>query len=123
MAKKKRKGKSRRKKYRPPEPHRTDGFHCIFCRQDIPFNERFVPRYYQAPEGHRLHPNVCFSCHLEGADRNGHGKRAGKPKLNAETLEQFFMEDVSDGAYDKAAAAFFGVKIAEIRVVIGMIKV
>ena len=124
MAKqKKRKRKSRRKKYRIPELNRTDGFHCLFCRQDAPFNERFVPDYYQAAEGHRLYPNVCFSCHVEGADRNGNGQRAGAPKLTPETLEQFFMEDVSDGAYDKAAASFFRVKISEIRAVIGLIKV
>ena len=123
MPKRKKQRRKSRRKFRPPEPRRADGFHCLFCRPDTPYNERYVPDYYQAAEGHRLYDNVCYACHVEGADSNGSRRRAGKPKLTAETLEQFFMEDVSDGAYDKAAAAFFRVRIAEIRAVMGMIKV
>ena len=52
---------------------------------------------------------MCFACHLEGKGDRSRQRRKSKPTLTAETLEQFWREDVSDKPYLKAAAEYFRV--------------
>lgn len=102
----KRRRKPRRSKVRH-DAKRKIGFHCDWCLPSQPHNERFVPNYYRVALQHRRAPWMCFACHLEG---KGNPLRNGrKPRLTPETLEQFWLEDVSDEPYDQAAMGYFGV--------------
>jgi len=121
-----RKRRRRRKgRDRWSEPHRQIGFHCAWCRKSAPYNERFAPNYYRAAEGHRHDPWMCYACHLEtaGNPERRRNPRARKPRLVPETLEQFWMEDVSDEPYVEAASSYFRVTEAEITKVMQRITV
>ena len=107
MTPRKRRRKSKRSQVRH-DRRRAKGFHCVWCRPSAPYNERYVPEYYRVAHEHQRDPWMCFACHLEG---KGGVWRKGrvKPTLTAETLEQFWREDVSDKPYLGAASAYFRV--------------
>lgn len=103
--------KRRRKPRRSQVRHdakRKIGFHCAWCPPSQPHNERFVPHYYRVAPEHQRDPWMCFACHLEG--KKGPHRNGKKPNLTPETLEQFWMEDVSDEPYEQAAMDYFGVE-------------
>lgn len=117
----------RRKKAGVTPPRRRRGFHCHWCYPSNTFNERFVPEYFRAAEGHRRSQRMCWACHLEGAGQNGrrYGRHPGKvkPRLTAETLEEFWREDVSDDSYLQAAVSYFMVRPEAVQRVAAQIKV
>jgi len=92
------------------EPKRIIGFHCAYCRGNNPYNERFVPLYFRPPVGHGDFRLMCYSCWVElRKDPRGFNGayRIPYPRLNSDTLAQFWEEDVSDGDPVEAAADFF----------------
>lgn len=125
MAPKSPKGKRKGHKRGRGPPKRAMGFHCTWCFRSAPYNDRFVPEYYRASPRHRRAQDMCYACHLEGAGLNGRTGHPAKikPRLDAETLENFWREDVSGGDYVDAAAAYFRVSPETVRRVMQEIKV
>lgn len=79
-----------------------------------------MPFYYRSPEGHRPDAHMCLACFLELLLTPEKSPRRHKPLLNAQTLEQFWLEDTTrweEGSKGrvKAAAGYFEVSAAEIR--------
>lgn len=68
-----------------------------------------MPDYYRPSPQHRRAEDMCYACHLEGAGLNGRKGHPAKikPRLDAETLENFWREDVSKGCYIDAAVTYF----------------
>lgn len=117
MSKQRRKRK--RQKYAQTEQRRAIGFHCVYCPRSNAYNERFVPDYYRAEPGHRRDPHMCFACHVEGVNEK---RRTRKPRLNAETLKEFWQQDTSPEQYLHAAASYFEVPLKRIIRVMDEIK-
>lgn len=105
---------------------RTTGFHCSWCLRSGPRDERFVPNYYRPPATWQRDAWMCYACHLEGAGtQNGKPAHPTKvrPRLDPETLRQFWSEDTSSNGYVEAAADYFRVSVSSIKKVMQAITV